>query len=247
MSSTQIPPAVVFSDWDGTITSIDSNDYLTDTLGFGQAERERMNEEMISHRLNFRDAFTLMLESINHPFAECIDLLKSKIPLDPGFKAFYEWCKSQGIPVIVVSSGMQPIIKALLLNYLNDPSAAEELEIFANDTEFADDGSWKIKWRHPESGFGHDKSITIKKYISDAAYPEGKRPHFFYCGDGVSDLSAARETDLLFAKKGMDLVTYCEREGVPYTTFTDFQDIWDGVRDVVEGKRTIEEVRQEKK
>jgi 2-hydroxy-3-keto-5-methylthiopentenyl-1-phosphate phosphatase len=25
----------------------------------------------------------------------------------------------------------------------------------------------------------------------------------FYAGDGVSDLSAAKETDLLFAKKGM--------------------------------------------
>ncbi|KAK6497670.1 hypothetical protein TWF481_012075 [Arthrobotrys musiformis] len=247
MSSTQIPPAVVFSDWDGTITSLDSNDYLTDNLGFGRAKREEMNEEMISQRLNFRDAFTLMLESINHPFDDCIDILKKNIPLDPGFKDFYSWCKSQGIPVIVVSSGMRPIIKALLLNYLNDPSAADELEIYANDTEFAEDGSWKIKWRHPESGFGHDKSITIKKYISDASYPEGKRPHFFYCGDGVSDLSAARETDLLFAKKGMDLVTYCEREGVPYTTFEDFQDIWNGVRDVVEGKKTIDEVRQVKK
>ncbi|KAK6345966.1 hypothetical protein TWF730_010303 [Orbilia blumenaviensis] len=219
----------------------------TDNLGFGRAEREKMNEEMISERLNFREAFTLMLESVHHPFSECIDLLKAKIPLDPGFKDFYTWCKSQGIPVIVVSSGMMPIIKALLENYLNDPSTAEELEIYANDTVFSEDGSWTIKWRHPESGFGHDKSITIKKYIKDAAYPEGQRPHFFYCGDGVSDLSAARETDLLFAKKGKDLVTYCEREGVPYTTFEDFQDIWNGVRDVVEGKKTIEEVRQIRK
>jgi 2-hydroxy-3-keto-5-methylthiopentenyl-1-phosphate phosphatase len=49
------------------------------------------------------------------------------------------------------------------------------------------------------SGFGHDKSLTLRPY---AQLPADKRPTLFYAGDGVSDLSAARETDLLFAKKG---------------------------------------------
>lgn len=47
--------------------------------------------------------------------------------------------------------------------------------------------------------FGHDKSIEIRPY---ANLPENERPTMFYAGDGVSDLSAAKETDLLFAKKG---------------------------------------------
>ena len=49
------------------------------------------------------------------------------------------------------------------------------------------------------SGYGHDKSITIRPY---ANLPDGQRPTLFYAGDGVSDLSAASETDLLFAKEG---------------------------------------------
>lgn len=51
-----------------------------------------------------------------------------------------------------------------------------------------------------DSIHGHDKSIEIRKYSS---LPN--RPTMFYAGDGVSDLSAAKETDLLFAKadKGM--------------------------------------------
>lgn len=49
------------------------------------------------------------------------------------------------------------------------------------------------------SHFGHDKSLTLRPY---AQLPEDQRPTLFYAGDGVSDLSAARETDLLFAKKG---------------------------------------------
>lgn len=49
------------------------------------------------------------------------------------------------------------------------------------------------------SVFGHDKSREIKPY---KALPEGKRPTLLYAGDGVSDLSAAAETDLLFARDG---------------------------------------------
>lgn len=49
------------------------------------------------------------------------------------------------------------------------------------------------------SHFGHDKSLEIRPY---GQLPDGERPIMFYAGDGVSDLSAAKETDLLFAKKG---------------------------------------------
>lgn len=50
-----------------------------------------------------------------------------------------------------------------------------------------------------DSHFGHDKSIALRQYSS---LPDSERPTMFYAGDGVSDLSAAKETDLLFAKKG---------------------------------------------
>ena len=48
------------------------------------------------------------------------------------------------------------------------------------------------------SDHGHDKSIEIRKF---SHLPADKRPTMFYAGDGVSDLSAAYETDLLFAKE----------------------------------------------
>lgn len=54
-----------------------------------------------------------------------------------------------------------------------------------------------------------------------------------FAGDGVSDLSAARETDLLFAKRGRDLVAYCEREGVPFTEFGDWGEILEVTRGIV--------------
>lgn len=49
------------------------------------------------------------------------------------------------------------------------------------------------------SHFGHDKSLEIRPYGN---LPAEERPILLYAGDGVSDLSAAKETDLLFAKAG---------------------------------------------
>ena len=59
---------------------------------------------------------------------------------------------------------------------------------------------------------------------------------------GVSDLSAAKETDLLFAKKGHDLILYCEREGVPFTVFEDWQSIMATTKAIFEGKTTVERI-----
>ncbi|KAJ4149303.1 hypothetical protein NW754_000742 [Fusarium falciforme] len=107
---------------------------------------------------------------------------------------------------------MQPIIRALL-DVLLGPGW--DIQIVSNDVraregkDLNDEGGWRIEF-HDDSIHGHDKSLEIRKYSS---LPN--RPTMFYAGDGVSDLSAAKETDLLFAKADMDLVTWCENENVP--------------------------------
>ena len=67
----------------------------------------------------------------------------------------------------------------------------------------------------------------------------------FYAGDGVSDLSAAKETDLLFAKRGHDLVTYCVNENVPFFEFETWNTILEQVKSIVGGQKTVEQVSKE--
>ena len=155
-----------------------------------------------------------MLDSINTPFPECVKYLIDNITLDPHFKDFYNWAKGNGVPVIVLSSGMVPIIRALLVHLVGPE--AENIEIVSNDVvdrpgrSKEQKGGWTIRF-HDDSGFGHDKSLAIRPYVKHFMdRPDEPRPTMFYAGDGVSDLSAARETDLLFAKKG---------RGKPYSTF----------------------------
>lgn len=227
------PKAIVFTDFDGTVTLQDSNDYLTENIGFGRPRRLEVNDEILNDRITFQEGFTQMLESIDTSFPECIEFLLKNIKLDPGFKEFFHWCEAQGIPVVVVSSGMKPIIRALLKELVGE-DAVQNIEIISNDVEVKEDGLWHIVYRHPESGFGHDKSKSIRTYLAENAYTASSMPLLFYCGDGVSDLSAAKETNLLFAKHGKDLIIYCNRENIPYTEFNSFAEILDKTKSIVE-------------
>lgn len=136
---------------------------------------------------------------------------------------------------------MKPIIHALLAKLVGQ-KAADTIEIVANDVDVHEDGTWDIVYRD-ESGFGHDKSRCIKPF---AELPDESRPMLFYAGDGVSDLSAAKETDLLFAKVGRDLITYCEREAIPYHVFHSYKDIHEKIKAIVAGEETIESAIENK-
>lgn len=234
------PKFIFFTDFDGTITQQDSNDFMTDNLGFGPALRKAGNADVLFGRRDFRDAFRDMLDSVNTPFDECIDILRKNITLDPGFKAFFEWARENNMPIVILSGGMEPVIRALLAHMLGQEEA-DSLQIVSNHVapregkSINEAGGWHIVY-HDDSGFGHDKSLEIRPY---ANLPAEERPVLFYAGDGVSDLSAAKETDLLFAKAGRDLITYCEKENVPFTTFEDFSDIHATVQNIVAGKLTV--------
>ncbi|CAG59885.1 uncharacterized protein GVI51_H03421 [Nakaseomyces glabratus] len=237
--------AVIFTDFDGTVTKQDSNDYLTDTLGFGKEERLKVFEGVLDDTKSFRQGFSEMLESIKTPFPECIEILENKIELDSGFKDTFHWALENNVPVVVVSSGMKPIIKDLLTKMVGEDSI-HKLDIESNEVEIKDNKEWRIIYKD-ESPFGHDKSRTINAYKKkfEADLKDGEeRPVYFYCGDGVSDLSAAKECDLLFAKRGKDLVTYCKRQNVPFHEFDSFSDILARMKEVLAGEKTVTELMQ---
>ncbi|GHJ84211.1 hypothetical protein NliqN6_0613 [Naganishia liquefaciens] len=240
-------PFVVLSDWDGTITTMDSNDFLTDNLGLGYQKRREMNKEVLTGATTFRDSFREMLKSVcdnGHNFQECQDILRKNIKLDPGFKNFYRWCRENNVPVIIVSSGMAPIIRAVLTNLISEEEASS-IDIIANDVEYLDDAKsgdkWEIVYRHPESGFGHDKSKAILPY-RDLAH----KPTLFFCGDGVSDMSAAKHADLLFVKEmangDSDLAAYCKEQDIDHVSFKDFNKVLEVVKSIVQSQDTVPSV-----
>lgn len=204
-----------------------------------------------------------MMDSVKMPYDECIKYVSDNVKLDPGFNDYLQWAIKNNIPTVVLSSGMEPIIRAILEKLVGEN--AKYIDVICNNIQarpgkqINEEGGWELVY-HDDSHFGHDKSLTIRPY---AQLPADQRPTLFYAGDGVSDLSAAKETDLLFAKSGhgetyvlfdtmiyranfgSDLIQFCVRDNIPFTVFEDWSQIKAKVQEVVEGKVTVQEAAKQ--
>lgn len=97
-----------------------------------------------------RDAFQKMLDSISTPFPECIDVLVKNIQLDPHFNEYFQWALKNKIPTVILSGGMEPIIRAILKNLVGPDH--EKLDIVSNDViarpgrSIDQESGWTIKF-----------------------------------------------------------------------------------------------------
>lgn len=112
------------------------------------------------------------------------------------------------------------------------------IDIIANDALLtAVPGSpWKPIWRD-ESHAGHDKAMSMhvaREQAQEESLPN-EIPLIVFIGDGVSDLAAAGEADVLFARRGLRLEQHCIEHKIPYKPFTTFLEI----------KREIEAISRE--
>ncbi|KAJ5569208.1 Phosphoserine phosphatase [Penicillium hetheringtonii] len=250
------PRFIFFTDFDGTITTDDCNDYLVDNLGFGSERRRQLQKEVLCDRMSFRDSFLEMFNSITAPYNECLDILRQNIKFDSDFREFYDWTQQNNIPIVILSSGTQHMIRTLLDAHLGPDW---DIQIVSNEAvprdgkNINEQGGWKIEF-HDDSHHGHDKSLEIRKYSSLPS-----RPVLLYAGDGISDLSAAKETDLLFAKANRDklcphlirakalssctdLSSWCGKEKLPFVAFDNWNHILQTCKDIVAGVTTVHEV-----
>lgn len=146
------PKFIFFTDFDGTITQQDSNDFLINRYGVGPERRKEVFDDILFERRTFRDGFKELLDSIALPLDQCIAELLQNITLDDGFKDFCAWTRTHNIPVVVLSGGMEPIIRALLAHLIGDEEV-RALPILSSGVvarpgkTLDDEGGWEISFR----------------------------------------------------------------------------------------------------
>ncbi|KAL3473064.1 2,3-diketo-5-methylthio-1-phosphopentane phosphatase [Aspergillus californicus] len=216
---------VCFSDFDGTIFMQDSGHVLVDNLGCGAERRRQFDAEIKSGARSFREVSEEMWHSLRVPFEDGFEVLANEMDIDPGFKEFHQFCIANDIDFNVISAGLKPILKQVLLTFLGEEEVSQ-MDIIANDADIRSDGSqWEPVWRH-DTEAGHDKARSVQEGRAMVAAEEGGQvPLIVFIGDGVSDLAAAREADVLFARKGLALQEYCIENKIPFIGFDSFADI----------------------
>ncbi|TKA65397.1 hypothetical protein B0A49_10157 [Cryomyces minteri] len=217
---------ICFSDFDGTIFMQDTGHILFNAFGCGSERREILDKQIQSGERSFRDVSEEMWGSLDVPFEDGFEAMKTALEIDPAFQTFHRFCLNNKIPFNVISAGLKPVLRRVLDHFLGEAASAH-IDIVANEADISTDGSsWKPVWRH-DTELGHDKALSTNEYKESAKLEsdDGTIPMIVFIGDGVSDLPAAREADVLFARRGLRLKEYCIEHKLPYIPFDTFADI----------------------
>lgn len=216
---------ICFSDFDGTIFMQDTGHILFNNFGCGSERRQVLDGQIHSGERSFRDVSEEMWGSLDVPFDDGFEVMKGALEIDRDFHTFHKFCIKNSIPFNVISAGLKPVLRRVLDHFLGEEES-KHIDIVANDATISAEGKWAPVWLH-DTELGHDKAKSINDYKDGARLEsdDGTIPIIVFIGDGVSDLPAAREADVLFARRGLRLEEYCIENKLSYIPFDTFADI----------------------
>jgi 2-hydroxy-3-keto-5-methylthiopentenyl-1-phosphate phosphatase len=133
-------------------------------------------------------------------------------PMDPTFAPFVERCREGGVPVTLVSDGFGFYIPPLL-----EAGGIEGVDVITN--------TW-LDGQDPRIAFGngHGECVGCGTCKMRAVLEARSRGPVAFVGEGQTDRYGALYADVTFAKDA--LVGWCERDGVPYRPWNDFDEVW---------------------
>ncbi|MCE5250727.1 MtnX-like HAD-IB family phosphatase [bacterium] len=206
----------LFVDFDGTITKHDIGDSIFETFLLPDLLRQGWHTKIIdewkagtisSHECLVRECANTRVTR------EELDRHLDKYGLTPGFKETVGYCKANGIPLMILSDGLDYYIEYLLGKF-----GLSEVDYRANSMFFTD-GSIGVEFPYMDRGCG--RCGNCKRWHMVNSRKNGET--VVYVGDGYSDRYAIRNADRVFARG--DLVEYCGKNGLSYTPYKDFYDI----------------------
>jgi 2-hydroxy-3-keto-5-methylthiopentenyl-1-phosphate phosphatase len=211
---------VVLCDFDGTITTIDTAEFILARFAQGNwrlFERQFENGEITLEECLNKE-FSLMRVSEE----QILEELKNVVTFRPSFKKLAEYCKENRIPLIIVSAGLDFVIN----HFLKLNSCLNLVEVHAAKTAFSADGirfTFPTLFDRTSDNFKHD---MVRHHKS-----QGRK--IVYVGDGSADYAAAKDADYSFAIEGSRLAKLCISRGIPCRNIIDFQDVIEAIRETL--------------
>ncbi|KAI8872893.1 HAD-like protein [Ramicandelaber brevisporus] len=237
---------LVFSDFDGTLSTHDTGVVLIDEW-LGRSKRKELDGCIFDGTMAMRDVFTIMWNSVR----DTLDAARQKlahVELDDGVQEFLTFAESHQVPVTVVSAGLDILIEEFLekagmrvtmdrTKFIEELGTTQTVEsglpqvlLVCNKGEANTEKGWQVEYAD-ESSFGHDKALTIRTFMEEykkvhhRVGDENVQLKTVFIGDGISDISAARCADIVFARRGLDLHKWCVKNGAECVTFDSFKEV----------------------
>ena len=213
MHPTSKPLLKIYTDFDGTITKIDSLNMVLDE--FAVSDWRSIEDKVTAHELSEKEALQAEFDLVHVPLNNAIQFLKKNAIIDPTFKSFAEWCKTNKIELIILSGGFKEFIDTIFNKF-----GINGLKVYSNSLKI-ENNSWRIiqsELPKIKDLCNHCKTNHIK---------ESQKNGFkiVYIGDGNTDRCPAENADIVFAKDS--LADYLELKKIKYFKYQNFSDIQD--------------------
>jgi 2-hydroxy-3-keto-5-methylthiopentenyl-1-phosphate phosphatase len=211
-------PAVgaILVDFDGKACRHDVAEHLL--VRFGDPAWPEYDDAVDRGEIGLRTAITAQAGMLRASQEQLLAYALDHCPMDPTFAPFVAWARGEGIPVTIVSDGFGFYIDPLLR-----AAGLDDLPVITNT------------WREGAIAFDNGQGECVGcGTCKMRAVLEAPEPVAFV-GEGQTDRYGALYADVTFAKDS--LPAYCERDGVPYVAWNDFDDIrtWLQTHDALPG------------
>lgn len=209
MTEVQTPKAIVFLDFDGTITRRDAVDAILEV--YADPQWVSLEEDWQTGRMGSRDCLQSQMAIVRATRSQ-LDALLDEIEIDEGFGTILETCATYGVPAHIISDGFDYCIRRILARSGNG-FASMVNSISASHLRF-EGHVWRTEYPFFHQSCGHGCATckpAVMRLLNRTNAPA------VFVGDGLSDRYAVESADLVFAKN--ELAAYCRDNSVAHTPY----------------------------
>ena len=215
----------MFVDFDGTIASEDTTDRILEC--FADPEWRAIEDQWNAGRIGSRECMKRQIDLVRAR-PEDIDAVLAGVSIDPYFSDFAAWCDTRGLPLTVVSDGLDRNVAAVLR------AAALDLPFYANHFEWLGGKTWQLSFPNASE----ECRVFSGNCKCNVATREARGLRVLI-GDGQSDYCLAARADMVLSKGS--LTQYCISEGITHSAFETFEDARELLSSWIEAQSGITE------
>jgi 2-hydroxy-3-keto-5-methylthiopentenyl-1-phosphate phosphatase len=203
----------IFFDFDNTVTLGDVLNDLIERYSIN-SEWTTLEKAWVLGEITTKECLVGQMKWIRISKQELNKYLKT-VQIDPYFSKLIELLRRRGIESFIVSDNFEPIIQMILDNH-----GIKDVPIYANHLRFYKDHIFpSFPYQNSNCSFcAHCKKVHFMNDIHSMNDP------IIYIGDGRSDICAAKEADIVFAKN--ILLEYFRKHNLPCIEFGTLETVY---------------------
>lgn len=217
MTERQTPRAILFLDFDGTISRRDAVDAILEA--YADPRWLTIEEDWRAGRTGSRDCLKAQMALVHATHRQLDDLL-DEIEVDQDFARLLETCAAQNMPAHIISDGFDYCIHRILSRAGRSlESLMRDVRVCASHLE-PEGRLWRIEFPFFHQTCAHGCATckpAVMRLLNATNAPA------IFVGDGLSDRYAVESADLVFAKDR--LAAYCRERSIEHTPFNDLGEV----------------------